>query len=92
MILVDVTSTDTSSDLHIGAHLLYIDQTRHSTNTRLEMADQQLQKLSHTLQQAYDRNDLPATGKQLTVLKVSYLPLQQSSEYETKADRAHICF
>ncbi|KAJ9092380.1 hypothetical protein QFC21_006882 [Naganishia friedmannii] len=35
------------------------------------MPDHQLQKLSHTLQQSYDRNDLAGTGKQLTVLKIT---------------------
>ncbi|KAJ9097066.1 hypothetical protein QFC20_006262 [Naganishia adeliensis] len=35
------------------------------------MPDQKLATQLHTLQQAYDRNDLPATGKQLTVLKVA---------------------
>ncbi|KAI5449678.1 regulatory particle non-ATPase [Naganishia albida] len=35
------------------------------------MPDQQLATQLHSLQQAYDRNDLPATGKQLTVLKIA---------------------
>lgn len=34
------------------------------------MPDQQLAKQLHDAQQAYDRNDLQTTGKQLTVLKV----------------------
>ncbi|KAJ9102861.1 hypothetical protein QFC19_004589 [Naganishia cerealis] len=35
------------------------------------MPDQNLQAQAHALQQAYDRNDLQATGKQLTVLKIA---------------------
>jgi hypothetical protein len=42
------------------------------------MPDQKLATQLHTLQQAYDRNDLPATGKQLTVLKVSKVVAETS--------------
>lgn len=52
----------------------------------LVMPDQQLAKQLHDVQQAYDRNDLQTTGKQLTVLKVRW----RNVTSVTFADSPHI--